>query len=161
LLARLPQKHEAGFVHREEDGGIQCHPDSFAMQTTSYPALISHEAAGNSRRRPQIPARRKAESPALARKALLSAGNPRLSPLSPEAPRPACHAGGRGFESRRSRSLLRLLGRTGRGHERVSRLTGQPLQNLTVGPQAEMSLLRAATFKHFLSGAQLPLSRGW
>ena len=43
-----------------------------------------------------MPARRGAKRPACA-------GNPRLSPPRPEAPRPACHAGGRGFESRRSR----------------------------------------------------------
>jgi hypothetical protein len=30
-------------------------------------------------------------------------GDPRLSPPNPETPRPACHAGGREFESRRSR----------------------------------------------------------
>ena len=50
---------------------------------------MPQEVPGSSRTTPPIPATREAESPALG-------GNPRLSPLSPEAPRPACHAGGRG-----------------------------------------------------------------
>jgi hypothetical protein len=40
---------------------------------------------------PGNPRRGHVESPALA-------SNPRLLPASPETPRPACHAGGRGFE---------------------------------------------------------------
>jgi len=55
--------------------------------------------AGSRRRLPQAPAkpaRRRFESPA-------RPGNPRRSPPKPARPRPACHAGGRGFESRRSR----------------------------------------------------------
>jgi len=71
---------------------------SFANETTAYPAIIPHEAAASSRRRPAIPATPGAEGPA-------RAGNPRLSPLRPQAIRPACHAGGRGFESRRSRPI--------------------------------------------------------
>ena len=72
------------------------HPAAFAMEATSYPALIPHEGAGTSRPYPLIAATRRAECPA-------RAANPRLSPLNPEASCPACHAGGRGFESRRSR----------------------------------------------------------
>jgi hypothetical protein len=55
--------------------------------------------AGGRRKLPQAPGgprKSSGESPA-------HAGNPRPLPLSPEPPRPACHAGGRGFESRRSR----------------------------------------------------------
>jgi len=69
---------------------------TFTIEATTDPALIPEEVAGSSRRRPRIPATPGSERPALA-------GNPRLSPLRPEAPRPACHAGSRGFESRRSR----------------------------------------------------------
>ena len=64
--------------------------------TTRHPADIPQEDAGSSRPPPPIPASPRLERPALP-------GDPRLSPLSPEPPRPACHAGGRGFESRRSR----------------------------------------------------------
>src|SRR5262249_18214601 len=60
-------------------------------------AQIPHEGTGSHRPRPVIPAGGGAERPALA-------GNPRRSPAIPQAPRPACHAGGRGFESRHSRS---------------------------------------------------------
>ena len=48
--------------------------------------------------RPEILAGPRAKSPALA-------GNPRLTRSGPQAPRPACHAGGRGFESRRSQKI--------------------------------------------------------
>ncbi len=65
-------------------------------RATMHPALIPHEVPAGSRQRPAIPAKLEAKRPALA-------GNPRLSPPSPAAPRPVCHAGGRGFESRRSR----------------------------------------------------------
>jgi len=51
----------------------------FADETTDHPALIPHEPPGDPRRHPQIPATGRAERPALD-------GNPRLSPLSPEAP---------------------------------------------------------------------------
>jgi hypothetical protein len=55
---------------------------------------------------PAIPATAGSERPALV-------GNPRRSPLIPEAARPACHAGGHGFESRRSRSFVRSGSATG------------------------------------------------
>ena len=69
---------------------------SFSSSTTIYPACIPRDVAGSFRRYPAIPAKARTQSPALA-------GNPRFSPPRPELPRPACHAGGRGFESRRSR----------------------------------------------------------
>ena len=59
------------------------------------------DPAGGRRKLPPTPANPRNDQ---GRKDPALAGNPRLSPLSPEAPRPACHAGGRGFESRRSRS---------------------------------------------------------
>ena len=72
------------------------HPRSSTVQTTLHPAQIPHEGVGSSRPHPLIPATPRSQSPA-------HAGNPRQSPLNQQAPRPACHAGGRGFESRRSR----------------------------------------------------------
>src|SRR4029453_13044351 len=70
----------------------------FATWATAHPALIPHKAPGNARPHPRIPATEGTESPP-------HGENPRRFPLSSEAPRPACHAGGRGFESRRSRKL--------------------------------------------------------
>ncbi len=61
-----------------------------------YPAQIPHEVVGSPRRCPPIAGRRREKSPAIA-------ANPRVAPVSPGRPYPACHAGGRGFESRRSR----------------------------------------------------------
>jgi hypothetical protein len=77
------------------------HPAHLPLVTTratKHPALIPHEVPAGARKRRAIPAKRGAKRPA-------RAGNPRLSPPRPEASRPACHAGGRGFESRRSRKL--------------------------------------------------------
>ena len=74
------------------------HLPTFPTKTTPHPAQIPQEVAGGSRLRPVIPARPQAKRPA-------REGNPRLLPLSPKTPRPACHAGGRGFESRRSRKV--------------------------------------------------------
>ena len=70
----------------------------FSFSATAYPAYIPRDVAGTFRRYPAIPAKGRTQSPALA-------GHPRLSPPSTELPRPACRAGGRGFESRRSRKI--------------------------------------------------------
>src|SRR6266508_680075 len=96
------------------------HPAPFAVKTT--PASRA-DPAGGRRKLPQVPANPRdgtAERPA-------HGGNPRRSPVSPEAPRPACHAGGRGFESRRSRKspakrhivLSALTADFGRLHKRL------------------------------------------
>jgi hypothetical protein len=77
-------------------GRHPAHTRPFSTRTTPHPAIIPHEPAGSSRKSPAIPATARAKRPA-------HRGNPRLFPLRPQAPRPACHAGGRGFESRRSR----------------------------------------------------------
>ena len=73
-------------------------PALFATWATTHPALIPHEALGNPRPHPANSRIDRAQSPAYA-------ANPRLFPLSPELSRPACHAEGRGFESRRSRKI--------------------------------------------------------
>jgi hypothetical protein len=83
-------------VRTRRAGSSRVHPGWFRIRQQSHPALIPREAAGTSRRRPVIPARQVAKSAA-------HDGNPGLLPGSPGTPRPACHAGGRGFESRRSR----------------------------------------------------------
>jgi hypothetical protein len=84
------------------------HPDRGRRSRQTFPGVCSegndasraHPAGGprNSRPAPRIPATARLESPA-------HGPNPRPCPLSPEAPRPACHAGGRGFESSRSRNI--------------------------------------------------------
>jgi hypothetical protein len=91
-----------GRLGERHAGSAPCVPHSsrwFSASATPHPAHIPREAAGSSRRRPRIPARPSSKDPA-------RGGNPRPLPLSPEPPRPACHAGRRGFESRRSRFLL-------------------------------------------------------
>jgi hypothetical protein len=66
------------------------------------PARQRHIPCSSRGRSPDTPARaRQTRKSRVERPA--HAANPRLFPLSPQAPRPACHAGGRGFESRRSR----------------------------------------------------------
>jgi hypothetical protein len=80
-------------------------PASLRLRQRAHPADIPQELAGSSRPGPVIPASSWPKRPALA-------GNPRLFPASPEPPRPACHAGGRGFESRRSRLSKCLQRRT-------------------------------------------------
>jgi hypothetical protein len=66
------------------------------LRQQSDPAYIPQEVGGNPRWRAAIPARRRSKRPA-------HGENPRPFPASPATPRPSCHAGGRGFESRRSR----------------------------------------------------------
>jgi hypothetical protein len=120
-MANLGSKH-GGALRSKARVGSRGEPALVATWATTHPALIPHEAAGSSRKRPPIPATPVSKRPALS-------ANPRLSPLSPEAPRPACHAGGRGFESRRSRlskyletSTFRLLVR--RGTHDIGQQTG-------------------------------------
>jgi hypothetical protein len=87
----------AQVVPREGRGRSASHPPNRLQGSQqTHPADIPPEVVGSSRRSPAIPANHRDRSPA-------HGGNPRLSPSSPELPRPACHAGGRGFESRRSR----------------------------------------------------------
>ncbi len=69
---------------------------SFAVEATKHPALVPQEGTGSSRLHPRIHATSGLENPALARESP-------PTPARPEVPRPACHAGGCGFESRRCR----------------------------------------------------------
>ena len=79
----------AQVVPREGRGRSASHPPNRLQdRQQTHPADIPQEIVGSSRRSPAMPANHRDRSPALA-------GNPRLSPLSSEAPRPACHAGGR------------------------------------------------------------------
>jgi hypothetical protein len=66
-------------IQSRQGRAIERDPVLFATLATTHPALIPQEVPGSSRTAPQIPATPEAESPALGR-------NPRLSPLSPEAP---------------------------------------------------------------------------
>ncbi len=68
----------SGCHHNERNGEIPPSAE-LPMKTTLHPALIPQEAAGSSRLLPGIPATLGSESPALG-------GNPRLCPLSPQAP---------------------------------------------------------------------------
>jgi hypothetical protein len=84
--------HRRGARSDCTDAGAYCSDND---PSRSYPA-------GGRRKlplAPDNPRKAMAAKPALA-------GNPRLFPAIPEPTRPACHAGGRGFESRRSRSYL-------------------------------------------------------
>jgi hypothetical protein len=81
-LLELAATPDEGPLHGRNLGQQRTRKDArqvFADETTPHPALIPHEAPGYPLRHPRIPARRKSESPALAR-------DPRLSPLSPQAP---------------------------------------------------------------------------
>jgi hypothetical protein len=96
--------------------------DSTAMATVD-PAQIPHAVAGSTRRPPQIAGSRREKNPALA-------WNPQLVRARPGRFHPACHAGGRGFESRRSRSLQ--LGLTADGELRLSGLVADGLDVVPV-----------------------------
>ena len=65
-------------------------------RATSHPALIPHEVAVSSRVDPLIPIAQGSKRPA-------RAGNPRHPRVGRKCQDRHCHAGGRGFESRRSR----------------------------------------------------------
>ena len=86
--------------------------DPFTGTTHMIPRLsrsVCHMGNYSSRADPARGSRKPPPAPANSRNDRgakpADAANPRVCPLSPEAPRPACHAGGRGFESRRSRLL--------------------------------------------------------
>jgi hypothetical protein len=71
-------------------------PGGRRFEATPHPALIPHEPPGDPFQHPRIPATRRPQRPA-----------PHAIPADSRSGRkrhdPACHAGGRGFESRRSR----------------------------------------------------------
>jgi hypothetical protein len=99
------------------------YPVAFSTRTTPHPALIPHDVAGSSRPRPPTPATPESEKPG-------HSGNPRQSPLSPQAPRPACHAGGRGFEPVAPVSRLPCIRGT---YQRASDLESGPGRRLWNG----------------------------
>jgi hypothetical protein len=60
---------------------------SLSNETRAHPAHVRQEVVGSPSPYPRIPATPRPEDPA-------PASDPRLSPLNPQAPCPACHAGG-------------------------------------------------------------------
>jgi hypothetical protein len=71
-----PAYRDAG---RDLPRASRAHPATFATKTTAHPAQIPHEVARSTRAHPPIPATSGSASPA-------HAGNPRLSPPTPQAP---------------------------------------------------------------------------
>jgi hypothetical protein len=141
-LLSIPSSVWVSRLPPERAPASRAHPAAFSSWTTKHPALIPQEAAASSRLHPPIPVSPGSESPA-------HAGNPRLSPLRPEVPRPACHAGGRGFESRRSRKKsckwASFVADSGAVDRRLSnRSRADPAANL--GRGSARKALQIATF---------------
>jgi putative PIN family toxin of toxin-antitoxin system len=81
LAGEIPIQPARAFLRQPGRRIVQSrtNPASLAARTTAHPALIPQEAGGSSRLYPAIPATPDANSPA-------HGGNPRLFPLSPQAP---------------------------------------------------------------------------
>jgi hypothetical protein len=87
---------------------------SLSNETRAHPAHVRQEVVGSPSPYPRIPATPRPEDPA-------PASDPRLSPLNPQAPCPACHAGGPRIRGRlgprpcRYRQAVRVTVRAGQG----------------------------------------------